>query len=65
MTDGAASGLLLGTSYLFIVLRALAGSLSAGSVVLDEPTAALDPISEYEVYSTFHKLIGEKTARCV
>lgn len=62
MTDGAASGLLLGTSYLFIVLRALAGSLSAGSVVLDEPTAALAPISEYEVYSTFHKLIGEKTA---
>lgn len=31
-------------------------------VVLDEPTAALDPISEYEVYSTFHKTIGENTA---
>ena len=34
----------------------------AGMVVLDEPTAALDPIAEYEVYSTFNKTIGSKTA---
>jgi len=31
-------------------------------VVLDEPTAALDPISEFEVYSKFNEMIGRKTA---
>lgn len=31
-------------------------------VVLDEPTAALDPVSEHEIYSGFEKLVGEKTA---
>lgn len=31
-------------------------------IVLDEPTAALDPIAEYEIYSKFDNLVGEKTA---
>ena len=31
-------------------------------MILDEPTAALDPISEYEVYNNFDKLVNEKTA---
>ncbi len=31
-------------------------------ILLDEPTAALDPIAEYEVYSNFDKIIGTKTA---
>jgi len=31
-------------------------------VVLAEPTAALDPIAEYEVYTTFDSTIGDKTA---
>jgi len=31
-------------------------------VVLDEPTAALDPIAEAEVYTKFNELIGDKTA---
>lgn len=31
-------------------------------VILDEPTAALDPLAEYEVYSHFDELIGTKTA---
>ncbi len=31
-------------------------------VILDEPTAALDPISEYEIYSRFHKLVKDKTS---
>ena len=31
-------------------------------LVLDEPTAALDPISEYEVYSKFNEIAGDKTA---
>ncbi len=30
-------------------------------ILLDEPTAALDPISEYEVYSNFNAIAGEKT----
>jgi ATP-binding cassette, subfamily B, bacterial len=31
-------------------------------VVLDEPTAALDPIAEFEVYSKFDEIVGTKTA---
>jgi len=31
-------------------------------IVLDEPTAALDPVSEYEVYSRFNEISGDKTA---
>ncbi len=31
-------------------------------IVLDEPTAALDPVAEYEVYSNFDRLVGDKTA---
>ena len=31
-------------------------------VILDEPTAALDPIAEYEIYKQFHTLVGDKTA---
>jgi ATP-binding cassette subfamily B protein len=31
-------------------------------VVLDEPTAALDPIAEFEIYSKFDDIVGEKTA---
>lgn len=31
-------------------------------VVLDEPTAALDPVSEHEIYSGFHRLVGEGAA---
>lgn len=34
----------------------------AAFVVLDEPTAALDPIAEYEVYSKMNEIVGEKTA---
>lgn len=31
-------------------------------VILDEPTAALDPISEYEIYSHFDELVQDKTS---
>lgn len=31
-------------------------------IVLDEPTAALDPIAEYEVYSKFNEIVEDKTA---
>lgn len=30
--------------------------------VLDEPTAALDPMAEYDIYNRFDNLIGDKTA---
>lgn len=31
-------------------------------IILDEPTAALDPVAEYEIYSKFDDLVGDKTA---
>jgi ABC-type multidrug transport system fused ATPase/permease subunit len=31
-------------------------------VILDEPTAALDPVAEYEIYNHFDMLVGGKTA---
>lgn len=31
-------------------------------VILDEPTAALDPIAEYNIYKSFNNMIGDKTA---
>ncbi|MBR4336285.1 MAG: ABC transporter ATP-binding protein, partial [Clostridia bacterium] len=35
---------------------------NAPFVILDEPTAALDPIAEYEVYSKFNEIVGDRTA---
>ena len=35
---------------------------NAPFIVLDEPTAALDPVSEYEVYRRFGEISGGKTA---
>lgn len=31
-------------------------------VILDEPTAALDPISEFEIYSKFDEMVKDKTS---
>lgn len=31
-------------------------------VILDEPTAALDPLAEYEIYTRFNDMVGDKTA---
>ena len=31
-------------------------------VVLDEPTAALDPVAEMEVYQNFDRIVGDKTS---
>lgn len=35
---------------------------SAEFVVLDEPTAALDPIAEFDIYSRFHELVQNRTS---
>ena len=34
----------------------------ANVLILDEPTAALDPVAEYEIYKHFNELVGGKTA---
>lgn len=31
-------------------------------ILLDEPTAALDPLAEYEIYTHFDRIVGDKTA---
>ncbi|MBR6358656.1 MAG: ATP-binding cassette domain-containing protein, partial [Lachnospiraceae bacterium] len=35
---------------------------NAPIVILDEPTAALDPLAEYEIYKKFDALVGGKSA---
>ena len=35
---------------------------NAPFIILDEPTAALDPLAEYEVYTKFNEIVGDKTA---
>lgn len=49
-----------GESQKLAIARAL--YKDAPFVVLDEPTAALDPISEYEIYSRFNDLVDDKTS---
>ena len=35
---------------------------NAPFIILDEPTAALDPVAEFEVYSGMNKIVGKKSA---
>lgn len=43
---------------------AIARALYKGApfIILDEPTAALDPVAEAEIYSKFSAIAGDKTA---
>ncbi len=43
---------------------ALARALYKNSpfIILDEPTAALDPLAEAAIYSGFNKIVGDRTA---
>lgn len=34
-------------------------------IILDEPTASLDPIAENEIYSNFNKIMQGKTTICI
>lgn len=49
-----------GQSQKLAIARAL--YKNAPIVILDEPTAALDPFAEFEIYSKFNELVGYKTA---
>lgn len=42
---------------------ALAGAVCKGAlfVLLDEPTAAMDPLAEYEIYTRFNELVADRT----
>lgn len=49
-----------GEAQKIVLARAL--TQNAPMIILDEPTAAMDPRAEYELYCGFDSLIGEKTA---
>lgn len=49
-----------GESQKIAIARAL--YKNAPFIVLDEPTSALDPVAEYEIYSSFDKLIENRMA---
>ena len=34
-------------------------------IIMDEPTAALDPIAEYEIYSNFQNIVKDRAAICI
>ena len=44
------------------IARAFVREKEAQVMILDEPTAALDPRSEYEIYSSFAELVKDKIA---
>lgn len=58
--DKNATQLSGGQSQKVAIARAL--YKNAPIVVLDEPTAALDPIAEHDIYARFDQLVGNKTA---
>jgi ATP-binding cassette subfamily B protein len=58
--NGTGVGLSGGEAQKVAIARAL--YKGAPFVILDEPTAALDPVAEAEVYENFDKLVGNKTS---
>ncbi len=49
-----------GEAQKIVIARAL--YKNAPFIILDEPTASLDPIAEVEIYSKFDDIVGDKTA---
>ena len=61
--DGCGAELSLGEAQKTAIARAL--YKDAPFMILDEPTAALDPISEAEIYEKFGTITRGKTAVCI
>ena len=60
--DSGENGVILsgGEAQKIAIARAL--YRDAPFIILDEPTAALDPIAEADIYSRFNEIVGDKTA---
>ena len=54
------SHLSVGQQQMIEIAKAL--MVDAKVIIMDEPTAALDPIAEAEIYSKFNEIAGDKTA---
>lgn len=61
MTKLVRDGIILSGGQQQKLLMARALYKNAPVMILDEPTAALDPIAEHETYESFHQLTGNKT----
>ena len=61
MTNKIRSGIVLSGGQQQKLLMSRALYKEAPIMILDEPTAALDPIAESETYENFHGLTGDKT----
>ena len=49
-----------GEAQMLVLARAI--YKGAPFIVLDEPTAALDPVSEHRIYTKFNEIVGTRTA---
>ncbi len=61
MTKAVHDGILLSGGQQQKLLMARALYKGASLMILDEPTAALDPIAESETYESFHRLTAQQT----
>ena len=62
MTKSVEDGIVLSGGQQQKLLMARALYKNAPVLILDEPTAALDPIAESETYESFHALAGNRTS---
>lgn len=62
LTNRAKQALYYGRGFHGYCMRMKVATEAFAMVILDEPTAALDPVAEYKVYQHFDSLVGGKTA---